>query len=304
MNAVIFALPGNETLAAALADRLQLERGTLALRSFPDGETYLRFDTPVSGRPVLLACSLHDPDRKALGLLFAATTARELGATTVGLVAPYLGYMRQDHRFRDGEAITSAIFAQLLSRHIDWLVTCDPHLHRWKSLDEIYAVPSAVVATAPLLAAWIRRQVDSPVLIGPDAESTQWVSAVAGLAGAPHVVLEKVRHGDRDVTVSIADPALLRNRTPVLVDDIISTARTMIAAIQQVAGHSPHPPVCVAVHAVFSGDAHDALRAAGAAQIITTNTITHPSNGIDVNNAIADAIHDFLSNPSKHRPAG
>jgi len=298
MKAAIFALPGNETLAAALADRLQLEPGAMTLRSFPDGETYLRFDTPVSGRPVLLFCSLHDPDRKALGLLFAAATARELGATAVGLVAPYLGYMRQDHRFRDGEAITSAIFAQLLSRHIDWLVTSDPHLHRWKSLDEIYAVPSTVVPAAPLLAAWIRRHVDSPVLIGPDAESEQWVSAVAHMASAPHVILQKVRRGDRDVIVRISDPQLLRNRTPVLVDDIISTASTMIAAIQQLSVHGLRPPVCLGVHAVFAGDAHAELLAAGAAQIVTTNTIPHASNGIDINDAIANAVAAFLSEKS------
>ncbi|MBS1218706.1 MAG: ribose-phosphate pyrophosphokinase [Proteobacteria bacterium] len=298
MKAAIFALPGNETLAAALADRLQLEPGAMTLRSFPDGETYLRFDTPVSGRPVLLFCSLHDPDRKTLGLLFAAATARELGATAVGLVAPYLGYMRQDHRFRDGEAITSAIFAQLLSRHIDWLVTSDPHLHRWKSLDEIYAVPSTVVPAAPLLAAWIRRHVDSPVLIGPDAESEQWVSAVAHMASAPHVILQKVRRGDRDVIVRISDPQLLRNRTPVLVDDIISTASTMIAAIQQLSVHGLRPPVCLGVHAVFAGDAHAELLAAGAAQIVTTNTIPHASNGIDINDAIANAVAAFLSEKS------
>ena len=295
MTAVVFALPGNEALAAALADRLQIEAGAMTLRSFPDGETYLRFDTPVAGRPVLLACSLHDPDRKTMSLLFAAATARELGATMVGLVAPYLGYMRQDQRFLDGEAITSAIFAKLLSRHIDWLVTIDPHLHRWQSLDEIYSVPSAVVAAAPLLAAWIRLHVEAPVLIGPDTESAQWVSAVAHIAGAPHTVLEKTRHGDREVTVSIPDLELLHNRTPVLVDDIISTARTMIAAIQQVSGHGLRPPVCVAVHAIFSDDAHTALRAAGAAQVVTTNTVPHASNAIDVYAAIAGPVAAFLA---------
>ncbi|MDP1535762.1 MAG: ribose-phosphate diphosphokinase [Burkholderiales bacterium] len=294
MTAVVFALPGNAALATALADRLQLELGAINLRSFPDGETYLRFDTPVAGRPVLLACSLHDPDHKVMSLLFAAATARELGATTVGLVAPYLGYMRQDRRFLDGEAVTSALFAKLLSRHLDWLVTIDPHLHRWQSLDEIYSVPSAVVAAAPLLAAWIRLHVEAPVLIGPDAESEQWVAAVASFAGAPHLVLEKVRHGDRNVTVSIPDPELLRNRTPVLVDDIISTARTMIAAVQQVSGLGPRPPVCVGVHAIFAGDAHAALLAAGAMQIVTTNTIPHPSNQIDINDAIADTLRGFL----------
>lgn len=292
---LIFALPGNEALATALALHLGATVGELAVRQFPDGETYLRFITPVSGRKVVLACSLHHPDDQATPLLFAAATAKELGATAVGLVTPYLGYMRQDKRFNDGEAVTSALFARMLSQHIDWLVTVDPHLHRWHSLDEIYSVPGIVVPAAPLLAAWIKANIESPALIGPDAESEQWVSAVAAIAGAPHVVLEKVRRGDRDVSVSIPDPVVLHGRTPVLVDDIISTGRTMIAAIRHALAQGLPAPVCVGVHAVFAGDAREALIGAGAARVVTTNTIPQASGEIDVNAALASAIAAHLA---------
>lgn len=294
MNIVVFALPGNEALAAALADGLGAASGRLQVRRFPDGETYLRFDTPVAGQQVVLACSLHQPDDKAMPLLFAAATARELGATRVGLVAPYLGYMRQDKRFRDGEAVTSALFARMLSQHVDWLATVDPHLHRWHTLDQIYSIPSTVVPAAPLLAQWIRTNIDAPVLIGPDAESEQWVSAVARNAGAPHLVLEKVRRGDRDVTVSIPDPAALRGRTPVLVDDIISTGRTMIAAARHLMAQGLNPPVCIGVHAIFAEDAREALRAAGAARIITTNSIPNGTGIIDVTPELARAMSGLL----------
>ena len=286
---LIFALPGNEALASALALHLGATVGELSVRRFPDGETYLRFVTPVSGRKIVLACSLHHPDDHAMPLLFAAATAKELGASAVGLVTPYLGYMRQDKRFNDGEAVTSALFARMLSEHIDWLVTVDPQLHRWHSLDDIYSVPGTVVPAAPLLASWIRSNVESPVLIGPDAESEQWVSAVAGIAGAPHVVLEKIRRGDRDVSVSIPDPAALRGRTPVLVDDIISTGHTMMAAARHALAQGLPAPVCVGVHAVFAGNARDALLAAGAARVITTNTIPQAAGEIDVNSALASA---------------
>jgi ribose-phosphate pyrophosphokinase len=210
--------------------------------------------------------------------------------------------MRQDKRFRDGEAVTSALFARLLSQHVDWLVTVDPHLHRWHTLDQIYSVPSTVVPAAPLLADWIKTHVEAPVLIGPDAESEQWVSAVAGFAGAPHVVLEKVRRGDRDVSVSIPDPAVLRGRTPVLVDDIISTGHTMAAAAKHMAAQGLKPPVCVGVHAVFSGDAQQALRSAGALQVVTTNTIPNSSSQIDVNHQVAAAVGAFLGHPHHSPP--
>ncbi len=244
----------------------------------------------MDGRNVALACGLHDPDSKIPALLFAASTARELGAARVGLVAPYLGYMRQDKRFNEGESITSVHFAKLISHYVDWLVTVDPHLHRRKSLDDIYSVPSIVVHAAPLLAQWISANVDSPVLIGPDSESEQWVSEVARGANAPWLVLEKVRRGDRDVSVSIPDITALRGRTPVLVDDIISTARTMMAAVRHLTGQGLAAPVCIGVHAIFSGDAHAELLSAGAARIVTTNTIPNSSNAIDLTPAIADAL--------------
>lgn len=290
MKPVILALPENEQFANGLAAKLQVEVGRMTVRRFPDGESYVRIESPVDGRNVALACGLHDPDSKIPALLFAASTARELGAARVGLVAPYLAYMRQDKRFKDGESVTSVHFAKLVSRYVDWLVTVDPHLHRRNSLDDIYSVPSIVVHAAPLLAQWIRANVDSPVLIGPDSESEQWVSEVARGANAPWLVLEKVRHGDRDVSVSIPDITALRGRTPVLVDDIISTARTMMAAVRHLTGQGLAAPVCVGVHAIFAGDAHNELLSAGAARIVTTNTIPNPSNAIDLTPAIADAL--------------
>lgn len=81
---------------------------------------------------------------KILPLLFLAET-RDLGAERVGLVAPYLAYMRQDHRFQPGEGITSFYFGQLLSSVVDGSVTVDPHLHRHRSLEETYSIPTCVV---------------------------------------------------------------------------------------------------------------------------------------------------------------
>ena len=111
-------------------------------------------------RRIALVCTLDRPDAKMLPLLFAAAAARELGASQVGLVAPYLAYMRQDRRFKPGEAVTSREFARLLSGAFDWLVTVDPHLHRYASLAEIYRIPTRVVHAAPLISQWIRTRIE------------------------------------------------------------------------------------------------------------------------------------------------
>jgi len=295
MRPVVIAVPGCEVHADRLMARIDADRGQIEVRCFPDGEYYIRIDSPVDGRDVVLACSLDKPGDKVLPLLFLAATARDLGARTLGLVAPYLSFMRQDSRFQPGEGVTSSYFAQLVSRTVDWLVTVDPHLHRWSSLDAIYRIPYKIARSAPAIADWVRREVDRPLLVGPDAESEQWVSAVAALCDAPYVVLEKTRRGDRDVSVSAPDIERWRDRTPVLVDDIISTARTMIETVEQLRRAAAAPPVCIGIHAVFSDRAaHDDLLAAGAARIATCDTITHPSNEIGVGDAIADAVREMM----------
>ena len=302
MRPLLLPLPGNEALAADLASRMGAESGILTVHRFPDGESHVRLESPVEdGRPVVLVCTLDRPDDRLLPLVFAAATARELGAATVGLVCPYLGYMRQDARFRPGEAVTSAIFARLLDPWIDWLVTVDPHLHRRRALSEIYAAPATVLHAAPAIAAWIRASVPAPVLVGPDEESGQWVSAVAAAAEAPSLVLEKTRHGDRSVEVSVPAVERWRDRMPVLVDDIVSTAGTMIETVGHLRRAGLAPPVCIGVHAVFAGDAWRDLQAAGAGRIVTCNTIAHPSNAIDLAPLLADAVRDRLSTASGDR---
>ena len=116
--------------------------------------------------------------------LMLARILKDEGARRVGLVAPYLPYMRQDHIFHPGEGLTSLYFADLISRHFDWLVTVDPHLHRYPDLSAVYSIPSVHVRASTTFAGWIRDSVVSPAIVGPDSESAQWVEEIATLAGA------------------------------------------------------------------------------------------------------------------------
>ncbi|MFD2247727.1 ribose-phosphate pyrophosphokinase [Pontibacter ruber] len=300
MNYLLFALPGNEALATSLAGLLQADMGEVIVRQFPDSETYVRLKTDVKDRNLLLVCSLHQPDCKLLPLYFLAKTAKELGAATICLIAPYLAYMRQDIRFQPGEGITNRYFASLLSSFADSMITIDPHLHRVHSMSELYAIPVYVLHAAPALASWISKHVKKPLLIGPDEESSQWVSVVAALAEAPYVVLSKTRLGDKQVQVKVPDLAAYQEHTPVLLDDIISTARTMIETIGHLKGKLTQPAVCVGVHGIFAGDAYEALERAGAARIVTCNTIPHPSNHINLEVLIAEAVAGNLPLNNNH----
>ena len=294
MRPVALAMPGNERMAGELAALLPAERVAASVRHFPDGESHVRVQGAVQGREAFIVCTLDRPDAKLVPLLLLACALRDAGARRVGLVAPYLAYMRQDRRFNDGETVSALHVAAWISRHVDWLVTVDPHLHRITDLSQVYSVSTRVAHAADAVADWIRTQARQPLLIGPDEESAQWVGDIALRCGAPFVVLSKTRHGDREVEVSAPDLAPWRGHTPVLVDDIVSSARTMIESVGHLRRAGLAAPLCVAVHAVFAQSAFEDLRAAGAAAVVSCDTIIHPSNRIAMAPAIASAVRELL----------
>ncbi len=291
---LVLAFADDEAHAGPLSAAAAADVETLALHRFPDGESMVRIDADVAGRDIILACSLVRPDAKILPLLFAADAARELGGRRVLLAVPYLPYMRQDKRFHSGEAITSRTFARLLSSCIDGIVTVDPHLHRYHSLGDVYTVPASVVHSAPAIAAWIRQNVDNALVVGPDSESEQWVADVAGRAGVPFVVLQKTRHGDRQVEIAPQDFQQWKTRNPVIIDDIVSSARTMIEVCGAIQRQGMAAPTCIAVHALFAEDAYDRLRTAGARRIVSCDTVPHPSNRIPMAEPMAKALIELL----------
>ena len=298
MTPILFAFPGADQLAASLCEQVGAQMCTVRWRHFPDGESLLALDGNCRGRDVVVVCTLRDPDRLALPLLFAARTARELGARSVGLVAPYLAYMRQDARFHSGEAIASSHFASFLSWTFDWLVTVDPHLHRHRDLGALFGIPTEHVTAMPMIGEWIRANVIDPILIGPDSESAQWVQPLGFAIHAPVVRLSKRRLGDREVEVSALPNAQTDGRTPVLVDDIISSGRTLMDVLTRLRlrARGSAAPICIAVHGVFAPGAYRELLAAGAGRVVTTNTIAHSTNAIDVASALAPAIRRQIDN--------
>ncbi|HET8623484.1 MAG TPA: ribose-phosphate diphosphokinase [Gemmatimonadales bacterium] len=293
-NSLIAALPGSERLGTDLAERLGGRRQLVEMRRFPDGESYVRINGQLRDTPLVIVGPLDRPDEKLLPLLLLAATARELGATEVGLVAPYLAYLRQDRRFRPGEAVSAVHFARLLSDRFDWVVTIEPHLHRLRNLGDIYQVPARAVSAGRLIAAWIRANVQRPVIIGPDEESRQWVEPVAAAADAPFIVVRKCRVGDFHVEVSLPDLAAFRDRTPVVLDDIISTGGTVEQIVRMLVGAGFPAPASIAVHGIFAGDAYERIVNAGAKVIVTCNTIPHVSNAIDVTAHLAAAARAML----------
>ncbi|CAN7276830.1 ribose-phosphate pyrophosphokinase [Mesorhizobium caraganae] len=296
MTRVLLPFPLQRTLTDAIAPLLGARTGRLDWRHFPDGESLVTVEQDLDGVDVALVASLRNPDELALPLRFAAATAREFGARSIGLIAPYLAYMRQDKRFNPGEAVSAPMFARFLADSFDWLVTADPHLHRIPRLSELFRIPARAVATAPLISEWIRDNIPNAVLIGPDGESSQWVSDVADRAGVAYQILAKIRRGDRDVDVSLPSIDAARSRTPIIVDDIASSGRTMIETLNHLRQLGLPPAVCIVIHPVFAQNAYAQLLAAGAERVVSTDSIPHPSNAISLAGLLAEGSVELFGN--------
>jgi ribose-phosphate pyrophosphokinase len=273
--------------ATPLAAAAGLPAARIAQHRFPDGEVKLRLPARLPPRVVMLR-SLHNPNEKLIELLLAARAARELGATELVLVAPYLAYMRQDAEFAPGEAVSQRIVGSWLAELFDGVVTIDPHLHRIRTLREAIPIDDATaLSAAPLLGEALRGS--CTLMLGPDSESAPWVRAAASAAGCPSVVCHKRRHGDRDVEV-VLPPCDLAGHHVVIVDDVASTGRTLAAVAREALAAGARRVDVAVTHALLVGDAEATLRAAGVDRFISADTVPHPSNRISTASLVAAAL--------------
>ncbi len=283
---MIITTCGNSvTIAKVLAKELKCKYSSITISTFPDGDEYLKYNTNIKGQHVVIVQSFQpNPQQSFLQSIFAAETAKDLGAKKVTLVAPYLAYMRQDARFHPGECISSKVVGKYLSKAVDRIITFDPHIHRYKSLRDIFSIPATKLTANYLIADYIKEhfKIKNVVIVGPDWEAYQWADRIAKKIGVKAMHFEKTRHTPRKVTSKIADAVDVKEKDVIIIDDIISTGHTMIQAAKTVRKNGAKSVTAIGIHGLFVENALFKMKRAGFATIITTNCIEHPTNRIDV----------------------
>jgi ribose-phosphate pyrophosphokinase len=288
----VLAFGDEQAMGAALADALGVPLSLIERHRFPDGELRLRLPAELPPCVVLLR-SLHQPNEKLVELMIAAPAARELGVLRLVLASPYLAYMRQDIAFTPGEAVSQRHIAGLLARCFDAVVTVDPHLHRIAALDEVMPGSRGIaVSAARLIGAWVARRVNQPLLLGPDEESAQWVSEAARACSpvADHAWCVKQRYGDHEVQVTLPPGLRCEGRAVVLIDDLASTGRTLMAAARLALAAGAASVDVAVTHALFVGDALAQLKASGVDRVWSTDCVPHASNALSVVPLLAAAL--------------
>ncbi|MBI3756800.1 MAG: ribose-phosphate diphosphokinase [Deltaproteobacteria bacterium] len=287
----LYTFPDSAGFARQLARAIGLALKNLRVHSFPDGESLIRVQPPVSDTAVLVR-SLHDPNAKLVETLLAADALRRAHARRVILIAPYLPYMRQDTMFHPGEPISQRVIGALLGQTFDGVLTLEAHLHRIQHLGEVMSCQAQSLSAAPVLAAWVRRAGSRCLIVGPDEESEPWVHAIGREAGAKWIVGKKERSGDRRVRIRF--PELPSSTRAVLVDDIASSGGTLAEAARVLHRAGISTIDALVVHAIFAPGALRRMRTAGIRHVLSCDTISHPTNALRSAPLMATALQEML----------
>ncbi|MBU0615432.1 MAG: ribose-phosphate diphosphokinase, partial [Nanoarchaeota archaeon] len=172
---------------------------------------------------------------------------------------------------------------------LDGLITVDPHLHRYKSLEEIFKMRSKTLTAVDDIAEFIKNNIKNPFIFGPDQESYQWAQRVAKIVGCDYDVLKKKRYSSETVRIKIKERYDFSRKSVVLVDDVVSTGHTMIEVIKDVKKLGAKKIYCACTHGIFAEDALLKMQKLGAV-VFSTNTIKNKVNKIDVTGLIAKEI--------------
>jgi ribose-phosphate pyrophosphokinase len=297
VSLAICAFDDDLVAAQSLARALGLPLHEVSLHRFPDGEGLPLAPLGAFDRLIVYR-SLDRPDAKLLPLLLLADAARRTGVGKLVLVAPYMPYLRQDAVFAAGQPVSRDVVGRLLGDAFDMVLTVQPHLHRTHHLAAVFA-PAQIqaISAADTLAHAIGAEGD-PIIVGPDAESRPWAQSIAARLGAPHLVLAKMRLGDRQVRIQVPADADLTDRRVVLIDDICSTGNTLRVAVQVLLAAGAARVEIVVVHALIGESDLEGLLAEGVAKFTSTDSCAHPTNRISLADLLARRLRTEIACPA------
>ena len=274
--------PASQLLASRTARALGTEPVLCEFNRFPDGELYLRIAEETENESVTLIQST--PTDSDLVSLLQLIDACE-GARELNVVIPYMGYARQDRKFKPGEPISARAVARCINA--DRVFTINIHE---KSVLEHFPGPAYNLDAAKLLGEHIAGfGLENPILVAPDSGAEGLVKNVSSGLGFDYDHLQKTRLSGDTVVVK-TKKVDVTGRHVVLVDDMIATGGTMAESIRMLRDQGAVGVYLVCVHPVLARNAALRLFNAGVNDIIGTDTLEKAESRLSVAPLIADAL--------------
>lgn len=278
MSIAIFSGTANVALAEAVAGRLGRALGQSEICRFPDTELHVEIGESVRGRDVYVVQPTSPPvDEHLMELLQIADACLRAGAARVTAVIPYFGYARQDRRAHGRESVAASLVAQMIEASgVIRLVAVDLH----SAADEaFFRIPVEHLTAAHLLADALRPHLaPNAVLVAPDLGAAKLAERYGALLDLPVAIVHKQRVSGRDVEAREVTGDVA-GRGPLVIDDMVTTAGTVLAAYEAVMAAGAVAEVAVAAtHGLLAGPAIERLRQLPLRRLVFTDSVRLPTD--------------------------
>jgi ribose-phosphate pyrophosphokinase len=272
---MLFSGEGYPDLSERIADRLDIDLGSVDLRQFSGGEMYARYLDSVRGADVFIIQSLGIPvNRNLMQLLIMIDAAKRASAKRITAVIPWFAYSRQDRKTKPREPITARLVANMLQvAGAERVMTMDLHVGQIEGffsfpVDHLTAMHTFVDY---FVEAGFRDAADA-VVVAPDTGEVKVAKRLADHLGLPWAIVNKMRRepGTSEVTHVIGEVA---GKRVIMIDDLIDTAGTLCNAAEKLLGEGATEAYACATHAVFSGPAYERIENSPLKEVVVTDTL-------------------------------
>ena len=288
---LINLIAGNssEDLAKKISKKLKANLVRSEVKVFPDGESKITLKGKLSRNKTIIVQSIYPPvDSNLIQVLSLISKAKD-HSNEVVVVAPYLGYARQDREFLPGEIVTMKILGRLFKgAGASKIIVVD--IHSKIGLKHFKIKSENISAISDLVKYFKKINLRNPLVVSPDQGGKERAKEFASEFDSEFIALKKQR--DRKTgKVKIKTEGLdIVDRDVILVDDMISTGGSIIKATEFLKKQKCKRVFVACTHALLMNNAEKKIRKAGVAKIISTNTIPGKTSIVDISSTIAKAL--------------
>ncbi len=290
---MVFSGRGNPELSAKVASKLDIELGQVDIKTFADGEIYVKYADSIRGADVFIIQPTCRPvNENLMELLIMAQAARLASAHRVTAVIPWMGYSRQDKKSCPREPITARLVADIMqAAGVDRVVTMDLHAGQ---LQGFFSVPVDHMTALSMIADYFQMKgLDDIVVVSPDAGGFKTAKRMADRLNCSVAVLSKFRTGHNESRVMYVIGEV-EGKTAIMVDDIIDTAGSMVNGAQALVDQGAKAVYAACTHAVLSDPAYERIAASAIKEVVVTDTIPL-REGVDRGKIVVLSTADILA---------
>ncbi|MEY4655329.1 MAG: ribose-phosphate diphosphokinase [Rhodoluna sp.] len=269
---------GHPELAQEIATLLGTEIVPTTSYNFANGEIFVRFDESVRGVDAFVIQSHSAPiNDQLMEQLIMIDALKRASAKRITVVSPFFPYARQDKKHKGREPISARLVADLYkAAGADRLMSVDLHSPQ---IQGFFDGPVDHLWALPLLADHVKQTfgADKITVVSPDSGRVRVADIWADRLGAPLAIIHKRRDPTKPNQVQVNElVGEVEGRVCVLVDDMIDTAGTIVAAAKALRDNGAGRIIVAATHAVFSDPAVERLSGPEVDNVIVTNTLPIP----------------------------